>query len=374
MDNLQNDLRRKLSKGEQMGKDGIKLPPAGKMYVMGWDCNMELQVHEQVEQCKTVSHPGFGVNQNKIKASRPCNATELTNKEVKSWWKEGALKQINQARVAGNDIFSRLAYSENNVFACSYHYCGSEGLNFACFYNKNGATAGGTDLYTVAQNGFCGGCADCVNGLCPKYFEPSRLTSKVCPNCDPADDYFRESALYQHNYYRRILATGWAEDKKIMYAKPAKAMLELAYDKGLEDAAKKYITNNNLNCPEKAENVALTGENFYMDNNFGLTNEEVIKKAVEQWWSPLKEKGFANDLQYDNIQDNDVKALANVVHDKTTKMGCAARTCKPQGIIVVDCRYDEKIAAGENVYEIGKKPCNPCPNGKTCSKLGGLCV
>ncbi|KIH60653.1 hypothetical protein ANCDUO_09087 [Ancylostoma duodenale] len=65
MDNLQNDFRRKLSKGEQMGKDGIKLPPAEKMYVMGWDCNMELQVHEQVEQCKTVSHPGFGVNQNK---------------------------------------------------------------------------------------------------------------------------------------------------------------------------------------------------------------------------------------------------------------------------------------------------------------------
>ncbi|EYC35576.1 hypothetical protein Y032_1021g3415 [Ancylostoma ceylanicum] len=169
---------------------------------------------------------------------------------------------------------------------------------------------------------------------------PTRLTSKVCPTCDPAEDYIRESALYQHNYYRRLLATGWAEDNKITYAKPAKAMFELTYEKSLEEAANKYITNNNGNCPEKAENADLTGENFYVDKNFQLTNEEVIQKAMQQWWSPLKMKGFGDNLQYDNIQDNDVKALANVVYDQTTKMGCAARTCKPQGIIVVDCRYD----------------------------------
>ncbi|RCN52853.1 SCP-like protein [Ancylostoma caninum] len=241
-------------------------------------------------------------------------------------------------------------------------------------YNKNGAKAANPNLYTVAQNGFCGGCKDCVDGLCPKYFEPSYLTSKVCSNCGATPDYFRESALYQHNYYRRLLATGWAEDKKIMYAKPAKAMLELEYGKGLEDAAKAYITNNNGKCPEKAENPDLAGENFYLDHNYELTREEVIQKAMEHWWSPLKEKGFGNDLQYDNIKDNDVKALANVVYDKTAKMGCAARTCKPQGIIVVDCRYNEKIAAGVNVYETGKRSCNPCPTGKTCSKLGGLCV
>ncbi|EYC35574.1 hypothetical protein Y032_1021g3415 [Ancylostoma ceylanicum] len=142
---------------------------------------------------------------------------------------------------------------------------------------------------------------------------PTRLTSKVCPTCDPAEDYIRESALYQHNYYRRLLATGWAEDNKITYAKPAKAMFELTYEKSLEEAANKYITNNNGNCPEKAENADLTGENFYVDKNFQLTNEEVIQKAMQQWWSPLKMKGFGDNLQYDNIQDNDVKALANVI-------------------------------------------------------------
>ncbi|EPB67772.1 hypothetical protein ANCCEY_13140 [Ancylostoma ceylanicum] len=111
---------------------------------------------------------------------------------------------------------------------------------------------------------------------------------------------------------KRLLATGWAEDNKITYAKPAKAMFELTYEKSLEEAANKYITNNNGNCPEKAENADLTGENFYVDKNFQLTNEEVIQKAMQQWWSPLKMKGFGDNLQYDNIQDNDVKALANL--------------------------------------------------------------
>ncbi|EYC35584.1 hypothetical protein Y032_1021g3418 [Ancylostoma ceylanicum] len=172
MDNLQNDLRRKLAKGKQTGKGGKLLPAAEKMYVMGWDCNMEIQAHEQAVLCATATPPqGFGVIEAKIKASRTCNATDLTNKEVKNWWKEGSLKQETQAKVQDNDKFSRMAYFENNVFACTYHHCSGVGLNIVCLYNKDGAAASVANLYTVDANGFCSGCADCEDGLCPKNFD-----------------------------------------------------------------------------------------------------------------------------------------------------------------------------------------------------------
>ncbi|EYC35582.1 hypothetical protein Y032_1021g3418 [Ancylostoma ceylanicum] len=189
MDNLQNDLRRKLAKGKQTGKGGKLLPAAEKMVGTAiWRFKLmnklyyaRLLLHPRVLESLRLSKTfrkfecDRGVCQIlncwRIKASRTCNATDLTNKEVKNWWKEGSLKQETQAKVQDNDKFSRMAYFENNVFACTYHHCSGVGLNIVCLYNKDGAAASVANLYTVDANGFCSGCADCEDGLCPKNFD-----------------------------------------------------------------------------------------------------------------------------------------------------------------------------------------------------------
>ncbi|RCN48541.1 hypothetical protein ANCCAN_05366 [Ancylostoma caninum] len=94
------------------------------------------------------------------------------------------------------------------------------------------------------------------------------------------------------------------------------------------------------------------------------------------WWEPFEKSGFGDDPMYTNeIQADNRKYAANILHGETTKVGCAVKTCLKDGQLVIDCRYDNPVQVDDPIYTTGKV-CSKCKETATteCSKLGGLCV
>ncbi|KAK6757759.1 hypothetical protein RB195_015526 [Necator americanus] len=364
--NLHNDFRRTLASGKQMGKNG-PLNGAKDMNELSWDYNAEVLAQTEAKKCGSIKAPtGYGSIQKMIAVKNACDPTKTVRNEITTWWNDGAAKQETNAKVADNDKFSQMAYFETSAVACSYYPCSSTQLSLVCLYNKNGAANAVQNLYTETT-GTCT-CTGCIAYLCPSEFTPVKLPSSVCPTCAKSTELFREVALYSHNYYRRLVATGWAEDKKSKYAKPAKAMMQLQYDKALEEKAKKHANK----CLTTPENAGYAGESFWTSEKYSLSEEEAVKKAVEKWFSYLKNSGLGDDMGYESLKKASGKQLANVIHDKTTSVGCYVKSCAKQGLIVVDCRYSPE--AGGDVYETGKT-CSACAkSGKSCSPAGGLCA
>ncbi|KAK6753070.1 hypothetical protein RB195_012586 [Necator americanus] len=365
---LHNEFRRTLAKGDQVGKNG-KLTAAKNINTLHWDYNAEELAQLEAAKCSaTITPPlNYGSIQSKISVKKSCDAIVTTQTEIRKWWDDGAKEQTDQNKVANNDKFSQMAYAETSAVACSYSTCSSNTeLNLVCFYNKKAQQA---TLYDPNADGCT--CAGCTAYLCPSTFDPAEFTSSVCPTCDPSTQKFREAALYLHNYYRGLVATGWAEDAKSKYAKPAKSMIQLTYDKAQEVAANAYLTQNN-DCPTAPEDPGYSGENFWTSTDYKLSEEEAIEKAVEDWFGYLKTSGLGDDVTYASLSSNPAKQLGNVIHDKATSVGCAVKACQKAGVIVVDCRYDPKLTTGK-IYETGTT-CSSCGSNKKCSSLNGLCA
>ncbi|ETN85919.1 SCP-like protein [Necator americanus] len=309
----------------------------------------EVLAQAEAKKCGPITTPkNYGSTQNMISVKKTCDATETVRKEISTWWKDGATQQTSSTKVDKNDKFSQMAYFETSAVACSYYPCTATQLSLVCLYNKNGAAKTVKELYNNAT-GKCN-CTGCTAYLCPSEFTPAQLPSSVCSSCAPSSELFREVALYSHNYYRhdrltRLVATGWAEDKKSKYAKPAKAMMELQYNKTLEDKAKKHV--NKATCPTTPQNAEYAGESFWTSEKYSLSEEEAVKKAIEKWFSYLKNSGLGDNMDYTSLKKASGKQLANVIHDKTTSVGCFVKRCEKQGAIVVDCRYDPYVITHE---------------------------
>ncbi|KAK6757762.1 hypothetical protein RB195_015528 [Necator americanus] len=294
------------------------------------------------------SSPSHHIKECGITVGKTCDASKTVKEEVTTWWKDGAAKEETKVKVAENDKFSQMAYFETSAVACSYYPCSSTELSLVCLYNKDAADQAVTDLYT--ENPDQCQCQNCKSYLCPSEFTPGEK--------------------FLINFRRRLVATGWAGDPKSKYAKPAKGMMELKYEETLEENAKNYLDANANTCPITPESADSIGENFWKSNNFTLSQEEAVDKAVEEWFSYLTDIGLGDDLEYANLREDSGKMFGNVIHDETTKIGCYVKACAKEGVIVVDCRYDPK--ADGNIFETGKT-CSSCGNAK-CSPLGGLCA
>ncbi|KAL6733755.1 hypothetical protein Aduo_004376 [Ancylostoma duodenale] len=322
--------------------------------------------------------PGYGIPgvlsaSETIKADFDCN--EAAGAMIEKLWKNGAKIQNDTKIQNNNDAFTQMAFDYSSGFACTQQVCGKK-YYLLCFYQRN--ALGYKTLYKSGNSldDLCSGCRPkCEDALCREPLSPlsDKASSKVCAGCSKElKDDFRLTAVYMHNYYRRLLATGWAKDKQIQYAKPAKAMNELVYVKPLEDAALNYVKNCDNTAPENDPPV---GESFWRgkSGSYQLSHVEAMEQAMKEWWGPLESTGLGNMLEYTTeTQNGPLKYFANIVHDKTKQIGCAAKTCQKQGVTLVDCRYNTTVAVGDPVYEVGKMPCK-CPAGTTCSKLGGLC-
>ncbi|EPB78481.1 SCP-like protein [Ancylostoma ceylanicum] len=352
---VQNDNRRRLAQGKQKGKDNNMLKPAKNMQELVWDCALEDAAYEAAAACTDPptaptmppAQPGqqgqkCGAVSSMIKAkSKSCDATAVVEKELKDIWKAGAAKQADKTVAADNNAFSQMAYCKTNGVGCSYNWCSGK-LYLVCFYN-NEATAG--DLYEEGDT--CSKCppnddsSNCFVGLCrvdPTVYAPA---SKICTdpalaNANLMTDELRHEALNMHNYYRRLLATGWAEDKKLKYAKPAAAMPELKYNCEVEDE----IMGKLKDCPGAVATITKAqANNFKLFTPYTATRQEALSEVIKHWWSPLASTGIADNQYLDSMAGTDMETYVNMAYAHTTGVGCAVKECDSKGNIQVQCGY-----------------------------------
>ncbi|EYB95196.1 hypothetical protein Y032_0162g3400 [Ancylostoma ceylanicum] len=266
-----------------------------------------------------------------------------------------------------------MGYEETDGIGCSYKRCGSE-LNVVCFYNKDAVTLNPQKLYTEGQI-TCNDCNDCVDGLCPGKLTALPREHKTCTgaNKDLMTDDIRDTILNVHNYYRRLLATGWAKDKQLTYAKPAAAMLALEYDCTAEDT----IMNTLKNCDGTKAQIA-GANNYEALKKFNLSEEEAVEEILAKWWKALEDTGIPDNKYRDDMEGTALGKYVNMAYDKTTKVGCGVQICKNRGETVIQCGYTQSTPIGddEDIYTVAPKfACSGCKKENlACSPLGGLCV
>ncbi|EYC35064.1 hypothetical protein Y032_1162g3713 [Ancylostoma ceylanicum] len=132
------------------------------------------------------------------------------------------------------------------------------------------------------------------------------------------------------------------------------------------------------NCAGKeVANAQAQANNYKSLKEHETPDEQVLQKAIENWWSALANTGV-EDNKYLDAMDNSLKAYANMAYQGTQKVGCGVQVCKPQGRTEIQCGYvmDPPIMDEDPIYEIGKA-CSKCAKLATpmkCSSLLGLCV
>ncbi|EYB93396.1 hypothetical protein Y032_0183g962 [Ancylostoma ceylanicum] len=354
---LHNDFRRKLAKGTVQGKNA-RLPVGKNIKQLYWDCALEADAQGKAITCPQTAPTigNYGIAFEEIKTKAACNASDVISEKLNTWWKEGAKKQTDQTKVQGNDIFSQMAYFESDSFACTYHPCSNSKMSFLCVYSKDGKGNGG-NLYSSGGADTAQLCAECANtceaGLCnvaPAALLPTGTMCQNKPNTkDLMTDDLRNQALNMHNYYRRVLASGWAKDAKLTYAKPSQAMPALTqYDCDLEDTIMTHIKD----CVGTAASTN-KAKNFIAFDDYKSPREDVLQKegfaydtglewllkVIQQWWSPLETLGNA-DNTYTQANEATLKTYINMAHHKATKVGCGVQTCPRLGKTLVQCAYE----------------------------------
>ncbi|KAL6744431.1 hypothetical protein Aduo_017366 [Ancylostoma duodenale] len=375
--NLQNGFRRKLARGTVQGKTA-RLPVGKNIKQLYWDCALEADAQEKAKTCPTAAPTigTYGIAFGEIKTKAECNASVVVSDTLTTWWKEGALKQTDQTKVQGNDIFSQMAYFDSDSFACTYHPCSNSKVILLCVYSKDGKGNAG-NLYDSAGTDttkICESCANtCVVGLCN--VAPAALlpTDTLCQNNANSKtlmtDDLRNQAFNMHNYYRRLLASGWAKDAKLIYAKPSQAMPALTeYDCALEETIMTHLKD----CAGTAATTN-KAQNFIALNDYKSPREDVI----EQWWSPLEKIGNEDNM-YTQANQATLGTYINIAHHKATKVGCGVQTCAKIGKTLVQCAYEgvPTYPDDDPIYPVGKtcSKCGTLAATPKCSPLGGLCT
>ncbi|EYC42662.1 hypothetical protein Y032_0522g2890 [Ancylostoma ceylanicum] len=276
-----------------------------------------------------------------------------------------------------------MAAAKATAFACTYGTCtGSTELKLNCIYNK--VLAQGDPIYVKADSldKVCSNCEPklpvdpCINQLCQQeYTSPGDIPERACTAQDDMSNDLQTIATDMHNYYRRLVATGWGLDKD-GYAPPAKSMLALKYV--CDDAS-----NNNIatatktlvdTCPDTPPPATAghTLNHFYM-NTLKDSREVFLQKAIENWANEAAKVGVGKDnIFHENAGFNN---YGHMMQDGASEVTCAVKICQNSGKSVAICQYNAVGPDDEDpIYVVGKKPCSPCANGKSCEKLGGLCV
>ncbi|EYC42661.1 hypothetical protein Y032_0522g2890 [Ancylostoma ceylanicum] len=277
----------------------------------------------------------------------------------------------------------QMAAAKATAFACTYGTCtGSTELKLNCIYNK--VLAQGDPIYVKADSldKVCSNCEPklpvdpCINQLCQQeYTSPGDIPERACTAQDDMSNDLQTIATDMHNYYRRLVATGWGLDKD-GYAPPAKSMLALKYV--CDDAS-----NNNIatatktlvdTCPDTPPPATAghTLNHFYM-NTLKDSREVFLQKAIENWANEAAKVGVGKDnIFHENAGFNN---YGHMMQDGASEVTCAVKICQNSGKSVAICQYNAVGPDDEDpIYVVGKKPCSPCANGKSCEKLGGLCV
>ncbi|RCN40674.1 SCP-like protein [Ancylostoma caninum] len=270
-----------------------------------------------------------------------------------------------------------MANATITAFACTYDFCDSKPKGImVCITDNTTPNPVNLMLYEKASDiqEVCSACTkNCTKWLCPQPHSPVPLPT-TCSDDKLTQD-SNNAALWMHNYYRKLLASGWAKDKKSKsgYAPPAKGMLALEYDcaKGTENGAKKtyeLIKDCPTNTPSPTSGYSL---NFLSLNNITVSEQDALEHAIKTWWGELETKGLGSNTMFD--ESSGITNFAHMAYDKVTKVACAVQRCPVPAKTLVACQYNPAITNGDNIYETGKV-CSGCKKfGMKCSNPEGLC-
>ncbi|RCN30703.1 SCP-like protein [Ancylostoma caninum] len=341
---------------------------------VAWDCNLEKEAQENAEKC-TAYAGTYGANEQMFKG-KPCNATSKTKEVLNTWWKE-----IRSATLPGDNKydktmiphFGQMAFHESTIMACSYAACSGQ-TNLLCLYEKPAVDQ--QELYAAGDT--CGDCADkCIDNLCQPAVVNHIADKTTCADGKLSDE-LTEAAVNMHNYYRGVIASGWAKDPKSMYAPRASKMNKLAYECNnyAKDAAEK-LDNCEYPVPAPTKGVQNTHK---FDNNWTISHGDALEQAISAWYGELeKSGGIGDDPTYkDDMQTNGLGNYVNLANEANTVVGCAAKTCQAKGYTLVACQYDSTLTADDPIYTTGK-PCSKCSTNnvnKNCETENpkALCV
>ncbi|RCN41845.1 SCP-like protein [Ancylostoma caninum] len=238
-------------------------------------------------------------------------------------------------------------------FACSYAKCRG-GTELLCIYDKRGAEDGRI-LYPQAVDASkaCNGCstaAPCVNRLCQAKIIPATEAPSLCKFGGTTSD-MSETALNMHNYYRRLLASGWAVDKFSVYAPPAKRMLPLKYDCNSEQSLGYEAAQKSAECvyPPNPPQLATRSQNYLKIDDYETDPLDALQQAIKIWWGELAEYGVATNTTYtaEMKAAGNLKNYVNMAFDQTTLVGCAVETCRRKGFTMV-ISVSSKVAIERN--------------------------
>ncbi|EYC12174.1 hypothetical protein Y032_0048g1649 [Ancylostoma ceylanicum] len=336
-----------------------------------WDCNLEQEAHNEVKKCTDYGGKR-AANEDEI-TGKPCNVTSGAKDILKKWWKEvvnaPALKDGNKYNKNTIPHFGVMAFHETTIMACAYEKCDAS-TKLLCLYNKK--PSGNKPLYTAGDMCADAGCK-CIDRLCQT--EPKHIAdSSTCKKALMTDE-MEKTAVDMHNYYRRLIATGWAEDPKSLYAPRASKMNYLKFDCDNLAAPMKTAINK---CQVPADTA---GQNVHVINRWDISRQAALEEAITTWYEGLqKGGGIGEDTIYTPEMEANkmLKQYATLAYEKIETFGCAVKTCRPQGNTIVACKYNAAPVETDPIYTVGK-PCSNCSkntNNKQCEtdNLKALCV
>ncbi|EYC12052.1 hypothetical protein Y032_0048g1585 [Ancylostoma ceylanicum] len=128
------------------------------------------------------------------------------------------------------------------------------------------------------------------------------------PGVDGMTHDMQITAMDMANYYRNLVATGWAQDKKD-YAPPAKNMNALEYDCDTAGVGAKVEA-------AKCTAASYTPTPGYVLSSYkaklDIPRVEVLRKAMAFWFGQLKSVDLDDKASYNNDVDASAKDFANV--------------------------------------------------------------
>ncbi|EYC12037.1 hypothetical protein Y032_0048g1576 [Ancylostoma ceylanicum] len=221
------------------------MPKAEDMVELTWDCDIENNAFLSTCDQTTVPIPtDYASNSATLSMTgKKCDIKENTMAVLNSWYDQ-VKAEDHQNDAKYNDQtqkeFGIMVFGKTTGFACSYSKCSNDG-KLLCLYNQP-APANADKLYNSQQD-TCGNCPQgttCVDFLCQSDDYQPDLKANPLPDCpnpqagqlgdDKMTYDMQITARDMANYYRNLVATGWAQDKN-GYAPTAKGMNALAMSK-----------------------------------------------------------------------------------------------------------------------------------------------
>ncbi|VDP12145.1 unnamed protein product [Heligmosomoides polygyrus] len=206
----------------------------------------------------------------------------------------------------------------------------------------------------------------------------SHRASTTCTSNNGVTDTARQAALDAINQYRRTAVNGLMQNGATAgtYLPHGSNMYMLDWDCNLEALAEVMVPND---C-----SAPTAGLPNYVDTVFtqGVDSwPALLQTAANEFATPAVGDPVVYEGPNNAALPADVLPLGNMIRGSTTKVGCTAKMCTAQAVLV--CLYDQPdLAQGDTVYEAGTGVCQnstaatlcttyPPP---TCDIYTGLCV